>query len=610
MASISGIPEDKLPAAGSGLDVSGLDTVEQGFLNFFLKAGGQVSSSISLTQLPGQGRCYIANEDIAEDHDIFNIPRSTLLNTRNSVLPALCKKWEDDRGVAPGRADSPPKTDEDMDWEGEKASIPQTWDELQGWSPLIVCMMWEQWRSHYGQSAVQQLLDKAKITAEIDWKSYLDIMPGDFSNMPMFWSEKDLEEVRGTSVPEKVGREDADMEYASQVRPYIKAHARIFLGADAESKSAEDIERLIDEHYSLTNFHIQGSRILSRSFHVKKEDQAEVKDGQAVAAGDESRDADEEPDSDDEEEEEEEREDTADISMVPMADMLNASYASENARLFYHTSALIMRATRNIKRGEQILNTYADPPNADLLRRYGYVDKWNAADEVEVDSSVLVNAVMQREGRMSATDTEPQTEADKQRHSDLTSRVVYFVSLGLEESYVLTSCFPPSEKPPHRPEPSNPSDKEIKGAMSNLDEELLIAVRALLLTDEEFDAHQSKEKMPKPKLDDKIADVLLLALQRRLAMYAGGPCSQADEELIYGSQAGSLSENKRNAIIVRLGEKRVIENNIMVLRRLAELHKAEEDRKKKTATAATAAKDVNKRKSAQDSGGNKKKSRR
>lgn len=33
-----------------------------------------------------------------------------------------------------------------------------------------------------------------------------------------------------------------------------------------------------------------------------------------------------------------------------------------------------MDAIKDIKAGEQIWNTYGDPPNSELLRRYGYVD--------------------------------------------------------------------------------------------------------------------------------------------------------------------------------------------------------------------------------------------
>lgn len=43
-----------------------------------------------------------------------------------------------------------------------------------------------------------------------------------------------------------------------------------------------------------------------------------------------------------------------------------------------------MMSTSRIPAGSQILNTYADPPNSDLLRRYGHVDEKNDADLVEV----------------------------------------------------------------------------------------------------------------------------------------------------------------------------------------------------------------------------------
>ena len=76
-----------------------------------------------------------------------------------------------------------------------------------------------------------------------------------------------------------------------------------------------------------------------------------------------------------------------------------------------------MITTKSIKAGEQIVsmpplpirqinlcwqwNTYGDPPNSDLLRRYGYVD-WvptpefvmgNPADVVEIKADLVVNAM-------------------------------------------------------------------------------------------------------------------------------------------------------------------------------------------------------------------------
>jgi N-lysine methyltransferase SETD6 len=109
---------------------------------------------------------------------------------------------------------------------------------------------------------------------------------------------------------------------------------------------------MISTHYSMSIFHLMGSLVLSRSFHVERwqggEDEelgAENHNGQAdhsmnvdeteeeshaVAAAsgkaeNEFRDEDEK-----EEEEDGEEEDSSDIAMVPMADMLNARYQAEN----------------------------------------------------------------------------------------------------------------------------------------------------------------------------------------------------------------------------------------------------------------------------------------
>lgn len=52
-----------------------------------------------------------------------------------------------------------------------------------------------------------------------------------------------------------------------------------------------------------------------------------------------------------------------------------------------------MMATVAIKAGEQIWNTYADPPNSDLLRRYGHVDETNAEDLVEIGMESLIDLI-------------------------------------------------------------------------------------------------------------------------------------------------------------------------------------------------------------------------
>lgn len=89
-----------------------------------------------------------------------------------------------------------------------------------------------------------------------------------------------------------------------------------------------------------------GSRILSRSFTVEKWDSGEEEEGSTDAptntrdhemdvdsyGGPEGLHEDSSSHHSDAEEEEEEEEDSSDIAMVPMADMLNAQYRSENVR--------------------------------------------------------------------------------------------------------------------------------------------------------------------------------------------------------------------------------------------------------------------------------------
>lgn len=128
-----------------------------------------------------------------------------------------------------------------------------------------------------------------------------------------------------------------------------------------------------------------GSCILSRSFTV-------LPPGVAIEDG-----------SDDDE-----RQDVGDVAMVPLAgalvrivfvlrldrstDALNARSGHDNARLYYESSkTLDMRTTQAIRQGAQIYNTYADPPNSDLLRRYGHVDEPNPYDVVELGADLLAD---------------------------------------------------------------------------------------------------------------------------------------------------------------------------------------------------------------------------
>lgn len=132
------------------------------------------------------------------------------------------------------------------------------------------------------------------------WAAYFDLLPapGSFDSL-MFWSEAELEDLKGSLVLSKIGLEEAEHEYRETLLPFVSQHEDV-LGPK--------------EGYTMERFHWCGSLILSRSFHV------DVKD--------DGKDQDEGEDSDDEEDEE--RESVDDVAMVPMADLLNAKSGCDN----------------------------------------------------------------------------------------------------------------------------------------------------------------------------------------------------------------------------------------------------------------------------------------
>jgi N-lysine methyltransferase SETD6 len=91
-------------------------------------------------------------------------------------------------------------------------------------------------------------------------------------------------------------------------------------------------------------YHIMGSRILSRSFQVERwvgeeaneNSKANTSAGSAMDVDDphEGADLDIEALEESTEEEEDDAEDPSNVAMVPMADILNARYGSENVSPF------------------------------------------------------------------------------------------------------------------------------------------------------------------------------------------------------------------------------------------------------------------------------------
>ncbi|KAF9257983.1 SET domain-containing protein [Marasmius fiardii PR-910] len=432
------------------------------FLSWFQRSGGSYdSSSISFKDFDQSegGRGAVALKDIPEDHVLFAIPRSLTLSTHTSSLPNLfgAEFWKRH------------KLDE-------------------GWAGLILCMMWE---TAQGSAS--------------HWAEYLGTLPREFDT-PMFWSAGELEELKGTSITDKLGKEDAERDYNEKVLPAVRSHPDVFT------------PELISVHYTLEQYHIMGSRILSRSFDVERWESEEDGNNTTEAANTSTASAiDVDTPASPEREstpEEEEEEDPIDVSMVPMADLLNARYGSENAKLFHEEKELRMVSTKQIRAGEQIWNTYGDLPNAELIRRYGHIDLLplpqggvgNPGDVVEIRADLVVAAAESVNAK---------------------ERIDWYLEEGGDDILII----------------------ESEGDIPEL---MILLIRLLILPNDEWKNAKQKRKLPKAKANMESFEIASRVLENRLSQY---PTSIKDDE---GLLKEELSKNTRHAIMVRLGEKKIL----------------------------------------------------
>ncbi|KAH8118945.1 SET domain-containing protein [Phellopilus nigrolimitatus] len=472
-----------------------------GLLSWFSRENGTLdTASMSLTDIPGQGKGAIALRDISEGHTLFTIPRSLTLSTRTSSLPNLV---------------------------GNVA-----WKRLgldKGWIGLILCMMWE-----------ESLGEKSR------WSGYLETLPKKFDT-PMFWSADDLKELYGTAVIDKIGKDEAERDYHEKLVPALQSRPDLF-----------DLSH-VSSFYSLENYHLMGSRILSRSFQVEKwegdagddenheENQAVQEDTMDIDGEVAEHQADNDAKDDDDDDDDEA--DPSDVAMVPMADMLNARYNSENAKLFYEPTELRMVTTKAIKAGEQIYNTYGDLPNTDLLRRYGHVDvvplssengggdssrniiseQGNPADVVEVPADLAVEVIAKHLHRSDDDGT-------------LKERIDWWLEEGGDDVFILETNL-------------------------SVPDSLVSFFKLLMSSSTEWEKMRDKGKPPKPKMDVDVLMLVLALLVKRLEKY---PTTLEHDEALLASSTGSqaLSNNRRSALIVRVGEKRILKGSIEKLEAL------------------------------------------
>ncbi|KAF5668102.1 hypothetical protein FHETE_5368 [Fusarium heterosporum] len=240
--------------------------------------------------------------------------------------------------------------------------------------------------------------------------------------------------------------------------------------------------------------------------------------------------------SDEEEEEEtdgwvEDREGKSMMGMVPMADILNAD-AEFNAHVNHEEESLTVTSLRPIKAGEEIFNYYGPHPNSELLRRYGYVtEKHSRYDVVEIPWSIVESAMTSNFG--------------------ISKQVLEQIRGTLEEEEEFEDTFVlERETGEVNSDGTFAGSARFEGMPEDLQEQLKTFLKGVKKA-------QSDTIPDKRKRDEIHEAVLAKTLEALAARY---PTSISEDESLLRGQ--NLNQRARMATIVRLGEKKLLQEAI------------------------------------------------
>ncbi|KAK2628603.1 hypothetical protein QTJ16_001706 [Diplocarpon rosae] len=327
------------------------------------------------------------------------------------------------------------------------------------------------------------------------WGPYLALLPQKLDSL-VFWSESELLELQASTVVSKIAKASAEELFYQYISP---------LGLS---------------QVNIETCHRVASVIMAYAFDIPEKQSSEennnAREGDYLV-------------SDDEEDE------TTILSMIPLADMLNADADKNNARLCCNNEDLEMRSIRPILKGEEIFNDYGQLPRSDLLRRYGYVTKRYAPfDVAEISTPFLLSVLATTQSLGTGPTLKLLSSTEVEQRITLAQREGVY-----EESYDLSHTG--SDGP-------------------GISDELLALLYLLLVDDENLLAlEKSQALLPcRSKLATSlVGQVLAVVLQSRLQEY---PTTIETDQMIL--QAGNLPLRKQMAVQVRLGEKLVLEKAI------------------------------------------------
>ncbi|KAK5465414.1 Ribosomal lysine N-methyltransferase 4 [Exophiala xenobiotica] len=193
------------------------DQTTAGFVEWFTTAAGtRLSSKIELKDLRDEnaGRGLVAINTIAEDEELFAVPRRLVLMTTTSSIPPTVLAPLADTGT---------------------------------WPPLIMTIIFEYLRRQ-----------------ESPWHPYFQVLPTTFDSL-MFWNDEELAELQASAVADKIGKAEAEATWKETIIPVMLAHPDLFpvLAATDTERTAELIKLA----------HMAGSLIMAYAFDIDRDDE-------------------------------------------------------------------------------------------------------------------------------------------------------------------------------------------------------------------------------------------------------------------------------------------------------------------------------------------------
>nr|XP_054768302.1 N-lysine methyltransferase setd6-like [Lytechinus pictus] len=346
-----------------------------------------------------------------------------------------------------------------------------------GWVPLILAVMYE-----YTNPSTK-------------WRPYLDLFP-DYTELdqPMFWDRSFMEqELRGTGIPEAVQRDlrNIDSDYRDTALPFIKKNTDLFS----------------EEKHNLDLYKRTVSFIMAYSFH-------------------ESSDYDEDDDDSDDD-------DDYPPMMVPLADALN-HIAKNNAHLKFGKENLRMVAIKDIKKGNEVFNTYGQTANWQLLHMYGFAEQYpeNVYDTVDIPHRYLLEEAQSHEAFSATLDKRWEFLKGVEAVSD-------------DGAFVVS----------------------VDGVLT--DEEIFLALTILTLDQDTFD-NLGPDDCPSA-VDDSFTNAELCnlpetwrrlltgAAKRTLKAFNDHHAKDTSSELPEPEELAKLSTRARYSLFVRIGQRKILE---------------------------------------------------